>query len=139
MSSSNTNRQPSNSSSTSSSSTTALRSNRNSVTPVLQQQQQQAAPTNNEELNSKKVAKIRETSTLLKFKKRPISANADSDNDLNCPICFDIINIAHVTKCGHSFCQTCITKALEHAHRCPKCNTPCNITKDIFPNFARML
>lgn len=128
MSNSSTNRP----SSGTSSSTSALRTNRNSVTPV----QQQATPNTNEELNSKKAAKLKETSTLLKFKKRPISANADSDNDLNCPICFEIISVAQVTKCGHSFCQTCITKALEHAHRCPKCNTPCNLTKDVFPNFA---
>lgn len=53
------------------------------------------------------------------------------------PICFDLIDIAHVTKCGHSFCQTCIQTALEHTHRCPKCNTPCNINKDVFPNFTR--
>lgn len=49
----------------------------------------------------------------------------------------DIIDVAHVTKCGHSFCQNCIQTALEHTHRCPKCNTPCSISKDVFPNFTR--
>lgn len=52
------------------------------------------------------------------------------------PICFDLIDIAHVTKCGHSFCQNCIQTALEHTHRCPQCNTPCSINKDVFPNFT---
>ena len=34
------------------------------------------------------------------------------------------------------FCLACIQTALEHTHRCPKCNTPCSIAKDIFPNFT---
>jgi E3 ubiquitin-protein ligase RFWD2 len=55
------------------------------------------------------------------------------------PICFDLIDVAHVTKCGHSFCQSCIQTALEHTHRCPQCNTPCSIQKDVFPNFTRKL
>jgi len=74
-----------------------------------------------------------------RIKKRPISGtigSSDVDSDLTCPICFDLIDIAHVTKCGHSFCQSCIQTALEHTHRCPKCNTPCNINKDVFPNFT---
>jgi len=73
---------------------------------------------------------------LMKFKKRPISGVLNQDSELSCPICFEIISVAHVTKCGHSFCQNCISKALESMHRCPKCNTPCNLAKDVFPNFT---
>ncbi len=47
-----------------------------------------------------------------------------------------MIDVAHVTKCGHSFCLSCIQTALDHTHRCPKCNTPCSFVKDIFPNFT---
>jgi len=72
---------------------------------------------------------------VLKMKKRPVSTS-DSDSELSCPICFDLIAVAQVTKCGHSFCQACIVRAIEHTHRCPKCNTPLNSNKDIFPNFA---
>ena len=25
---------------------------------------------------------------------------------------------------------------MDHTHRCPKCNTPCSIQKDVFPNFT---
>ncbi|CAF0951716.1 unnamed protein product [Brachionus calyciflorus] len=73
-----------------------------------------------------------------RIKKRPITGvlSNDADAELTCPICFDIIDVAHVTKCGHSFCQVCIQTALEHTHRCPKCNTPCTINKDVFPNFT---
>ena len=77
-------------------------------------------------------------SLYQRLKKRTISGvlNSDADAELTCPICFDLIDCAHVTKCGHSFCLTCIQTALEHTHRCPKCNTPCSIVKDIFPNFT---
>ena len=96
---------------------------------------------------------------LQRIKKRPISGVLSSDADAELqwflnflldglnfllliiklvisPICFDLIDVAHVTKCGHSFCQSCIQTALEHTHRCPKCNTPCSINKDVFPNFT---
>jgi hypothetical protein len=77
-------------------------------------------------------------SVYQRIKKRPISGvmNSDVDSEFTCPICFDMIDAAHVTKCGHSFCQVCIQTALEHTHRCPKCNTPCSIQKDVFPNFT---
>lgn len=82
--------------------------------------------------------KSSESSVYQRIKKRPISGviNSDADAELTCPICFDLIDVAHVTKCGHSFCQGCIQTALEHTHRCPKCNTPCTINKDVFPNFT---
>lgn len=76
----------------------------------------------------------------LNQKKRNITSlirnNSELSSELTCPICFDLINVAHITKCGHSFCLNCIQTALETTHRCPKCNTTCSTAKDIFPNFT---
>ncbi|XP_041481190.1 E3 ubiquitin-protein ligase COP1-like isoform X1 [Lytechinus variegatus] len=60
----------------------------------------------------------------------------DKDNDFLCPICFEVIEEAHMTRCGHSFCRRCILRSLETSNRCPKCNFVIEKTDQIFPNFA---
>lgn len=59
----------------------------------------------------------------------------DKTNDFLCPICFDIIEEAHITRCGHTFCYRCIAKALEVNHRCPKCSFALAGIEHTFPNF----
>ena len=60
----------------------------------------------------------------------------DKDNDFVCPICFDLLKEAHMTRCGHTFCHECIMKCFETNSRCPKCNCDLeNRQGDIFPNF----
>ncbi|KAL1505750.1 hypothetical protein ABEB36_005240 [Hypothenemus hampei] len=54
--------------------------------------------------------------------------------DLSCPICFNLIDEAYITRCGHTYCYACIKKSLESVKRCPKCNSNLKID-DIFPNF----
>ena len=40
-----------------------------------------------------------------------------------------------MTKCGHSFCHSCILRCLEQSFRCPKCN--CHLENStLIPNFA---
>ncbi|XP_015109882.1 E3 ubiquitin-protein ligase COP1 [Diachasma alloeum] len=58
----------------------------------------------------------------------------DKNSDYLCPICFEVIDEAHITRCGHTFCYKCITKTLESLGRCPKCNFTLG-QQDIFPNF----
>lgn len=58
----------------------------------------------------------------------------DNSLDYLCPICFNLIEEAYITKCGHTFCYGCITKSIETAKRCPKCNASVT-TNEIFPNF----
>ncbi|XP_051173669.1 E3 ubiquitin-protein ligase COP1-like isoform X1 [Leptopilina boulardi] len=58
----------------------------------------------------------------------------DKNNDFLCPICFELIFEAHITRCGHTFCYRCITKSLEINGRCPKCSDILG-QQDIFPNF----
>ncbi|XP_020285191.1 E3 ubiquitin-protein ligase RFWD2-like isoform X1 [Pseudomyrmex gracilis] len=58
----------------------------------------------------------------------------DKSNDYMCPICFDLIDTAYITRCGHTFCHHCIVRSLEMKDRCPKCSFTLN-ERDIFPNF----
>uniref|UniRef100_A0A4W3GY60 COP1 E3 ubiquitin ligase n=1 Tax=Callorhinchus milii TaxID=7868 RepID=A0A4W3GY60_CALMI len=51
------------------------------------------------------------------------------------PICFDMIEEAHMTKCGHSFCYKCIRQSLEVSNRCPKCNYVIDNIDQLYPNF----
>ncbi|XP_062515549.1 E3 ubiquitin-protein ligase COP1-like [Corticium candelabrum] len=79
-------------------------------------------------------------------RKRPRSPTSSSskshlridrrDSEFLCPVCFNVISDAYVTKCGHSFCHACIVKSLKESNRCPKCNLAVNKVDDIFPNFA---
>lgn len=67
---------------------------------------------------------------------RPVISGSfeEKTTDFLCPVCFNIIDEAHITKCGHTYCYNCIIKSIETLKRCPKCNS--NITQDdIFPNF----
>ncbi|CAG4957287.1 unnamed protein product [Parnassius apollo] len=59
----------------------------------------------------------------------------DKDCDLLCPVCFELIDEAYVTRCGHSFCYSCIAKSVELHRRCPKCGAALASRDHIFPNF----
>jgi len=59
----------------------------------------------------------------------------DKNNDFVCPVCFDMIDAAYMTKCGHSFCYQCIVSSLEESNRCPKCNCIIERKDQIYPNF----
>ncbi|CAG9575004.1 unnamed protein product [Danaus chrysippus] len=59
----------------------------------------------------------------------------DKDCDLLCPVCFELIDEAYVTRCGHSFCYSCIAKSVELHRRCPKCGAALAGRDHYFPNF----
>lgn len=59
----------------------------------------------------------------------------DKTSDFLCPVCFDIIEEAHITRCGHTFCFRCIARALEVHHRCPKCSVTLSGIESTIPNF----
>ncbi|XP_041950039.1 E3 ubiquitin-protein ligase COP1 isoform X3 [Alosa sapidissima] len=46
-----------------------------------------------------------------------------------------MIEEAHMTKCGHSFCYKCIRQSLEDGNRCPKCNYIIDNVDQLYPNF----
>lgn len=86
------------------------------------------------------------TSSSKRTQKRKVKPNppifstfsntfTDKNNDFVCPVCFDMIDEAYMTKCGHSFCYQCIMNSLEESNRCPKCNCVVERKDQIFPNF----
>ncbi|XP_064822272.1 E3 ubiquitin-protein ligase RAD18-like isoform X4 [Oncorhynchus masou masou] len=46
------------------------------------------------------------------------------DTLLRCPICFEFLSIAVMTKCSHNFCSLCIRKFMSYKLQCPVCNSP---------------
>ncbi|XP_061926612.1 E3 ubiquitin-protein ligase COP1 isoform X2 [Entelurus aequoreus] len=64
-----------------------------------------------------------------------LNSYEDKSNDFVCPICFEMIEEAHMTKCGHSFCFKCIRQSLEDSNRCPKCNYVVDNVDQLYPNF----
>uniref|UniRef100_A0A667XQG2 COP1 E3 ubiquitin ligase n=1 Tax=Myripristis murdjan TaxID=586833 RepID=A0A667XQG2_9TELE len=64
-----------------------------------------------------------------------LNSYEDKSNDFVCPICFEMIEEAHMTKCGHSFCFKCIRQSLEDSNRCPKCNYIIDNVDQLYPNF----
>lgn len=66
-----------------------------------------------------------------------LSPSNTTSSDYSCPVCYDLMYEAHITKCGHSFCYSCISKALETKLFCPKCgNILSGGIRDVFPNLA---
>ncbi|GFR71673.1 E3 ubiquitin-protein ligase RFWD2 [Elysia marginata] len=86
------------------------------------------------------------SSAARKARKRPATpilggqegSYKNINNDFICPICFDLIDEAYMTKCGHSFCHSCIERSLERNNRCPRCGVPIESSSQIFPNFTLM-
>ncbi len=53
----------------------------------------------------------------------------------DCSICSEVFNNPYSTKCGHTFCKSCIDAWITRSADCPTCRAP--VTKT-FPNiFAR--
>uniref|UniRef100_A0A4W4EF17 COP1 E3 ubiquitin ligase n=1 Tax=Electrophorus electricus TaxID=8005 RepID=A0A4W4EF17_ELEEL len=72
-------------------------------------------------------------------RKRPLhnglmSPYEDKSNDFVCPICFEMIEEAHMTKL-HPFTFPCLKCSLEDSNRCPKCNYIIDNVDQLYPNF----
>lgn len=65
---------------------------------------------------------------------RLIRSHKDNSNDFIRPICFDMIEEAHMTKRGHSFCYKYIHQSSEDNNRCSKCDYVVDCTNHLFPN-----
>ncbi|UJR07728.1 hypothetical protein I4U23_012013 [Adineta vaga] len=57
------------------------------------------------------------------------------EEEYTCPICFELISEAYVSRCGHSFCNKCLQRTVESHRRCPKCQLSLQ-PADIFPNYT---
>lgn len=75
---------------------------------------------NNNKKNINKLNKKKQTLiTGLEYLQKSIN---NDDND--CPICLDKINMNNrgITKCGHKFCFTCLSRSYQLSTKCPLCN-----------------
>ena len=63
-----------------------------------------------------------------------VRARADIDTDILCPICFETMEDAFLTRCGHNFCYTCIVTHLKNRNNCPSCAQYLTIDQ-LLPNF----
>lgn len=63
------------------------------------------------------------------------SVPLSQDSGITCPICFNTIESAYMTECGHSFCHQCIRSALEKRNQCPKCSYTLKPDR-LYPNFT---
>lgn len=77
-----------------------------------------------------------DSQTLENQSNQILSTTVDEkNNDFLCPICFEIIKEAYITRCGHTFCYVCILRSIETIKKCPKCNISLSSPDHIFPNF----
>ncbi len=44
-------------------------------------------------------------------------------DDLECILCMKLLYEPVTTPCGHTFCQPCFSRALDHSNKCPNCRT----------------
>lgn len=49
---------------------------------------------------------------------------ARQDEPVRCPICHDAMAPPYVTRCGHSFCYSCLKRWLRRQLTCPICRKP---------------
>ena len=56
--------------------------------------------------------------------------------EADCPICLQRMQEPYVTRCGHSFCHTCLQRHLgESMAFCPTCRKECTVL-EVAPNYA---
>lgn len=75
------------------------------------------------------------TTTVSPKVETSVAPIGNIDEDYNCPICFELINEAYVSRCGHSFCSKCLQRTVESHRRCPKCQLSLQ-PSEIFPNYT---
>ena len=66
-----------------------------------------------------------------------LRARQDLDRDFLCPICLQTMEDAFLTRCGHSFCYSCILTHLKNRNNCPSCAQYLTIDS-IVPNVLLM-
>ncbi|KAJ7128105.1 SNF2 superfamily protein, partial [Mycena filopes] len=89
--------------------------------------------------------------TLRRMEAEKESQDAAADVD-DCPICFDVLTAAVITRCGHQFCKDCLNEVFEtplpeqggnangyickaNERPCPACRTPISV-EQVFASAA---
>ncbi|KZV77576.1 hypothetical protein PENSPDRAFT_679125 [Peniophora sp. CONT] len=60
------------------------------------------------------------------------------EDELTCPICFDIFALAHYSPCGHSACGDCLAEWIDKAKTptCPSCREVIDANAPLVPNIT---
>jgi len=72
-------------------------------------------------------------STLHLFEKDTIVLKNQENDKFLCPICYELLEVATILKCGHTFFRVCIVREIDVRKHCPLCRTQVNHTQ-AFPN-----
>jgi len=65
------------------------------------------------------------SSSFVQPRKREMSSSSNLvKDDFECSLCFRSLWQPFSTKCGHTFCKSCINRALDHKLECPLCKAP---------------
>lgn len=62
----------------------------------------------------------------------PSTFLADLQVELECQVCTQLFHDPITSSCGHTFCQKCLTRSLDHSDKCPLCRSD-------FPSFTYVL
>ncbi|ORZ24390.1 WD40-repeat-containing domain protein [Absidia repens] len=73
-------------------------------------------------------------SLLNRLKDNDIDSDGDDEAGITCPICQGIMVDAFITRCGHSFCHSCLARHLDKQKWCPVCRGALQDTTTC-PNF----
>ena len=59
----------------------------------------------------------------------PATFVAELQSELECQVCVQLFHDPITTPCGHTFCQKCLARSLDHSDKCPLCRSD-------FPSFT---
>lgn len=65
-----------------------------------------------------------------------IGSFGEINPDYICQICFNLIQEAHMTQCGHTFCYECLLTSCQQNNKCTQCNAAIKSKEHIYPNFV---
>lgn len=54
----------------------------------------------------------------------PVALLSNILSELDCQICYSLLYDPLTTPCGHTFCRTCLLRAIDHSPLCPTCRSP---------------
>jgi len=53
------------------------------------------------------------------------------DDDLECTLCMEMLFEPVTSPCGHTFCQDCFARAMDHHNRCPMCRVVLHVGRKL--------
>ena len=64
-----------------------------------------------------------ESDSGMAAKLEPVLSARIVSETLQCPVCFDVMNVPVTLHCGHSACKACLESCFASRSACPSCRT----------------